>query len=246
MAKSALKAILTLLVFSGAALVSHSSARADLIADLVYHITLCGDTPVGCTVVPPPSEPTPPGLDGNAVRDYFVSHGYPDDDIYSLAVQSTNKQGYSFGVAFIATPIDFASAILASGDNILCCIADYPSDIVYSGLNNNNILIGSLFQDGFVTTAEAFDPTHIPTLDEASRDLLESLGLQWEQGFPIFFAVDDKNRISGGFGFTDYFLLTPIPEPNGLMQLATALALLMLGVACRRVFASPAREIAGR
>ena len=212
---------------------------APAVAD-VYHLTLCGNDP-GCEVAVSAPSPTPQNLTAGSLAVFFASSGFPDDATYSLnAIDYTTASGLSIGSAFTSGfGGGFTLPIVASGGDIMCCDADYPSFLAFSGINDSGLLIGAReFSVPFLTAVGAFDWLGTPPLDAPSDALLAAVSGPGLRPFEntTFIAVDDQGRIAGS-GYFGTYLLTPdnlvqpaaviaapVGEPSAILLLAAALA----------------------
>ncbi|MGD9614830.1 MAG: PEP-CTERM sorting domain-containing protein [Alphaproteobacteria bacterium] len=223
----ALKTTLAALALLAAAL--PSPARADLISELVYSLTICGGSgppqPGSPCYVEQAQAPIP-SLDGldEAIQEFYDPYN-PAAPLYYGAT-GANASGYTYGSVTDGNNIH-AQFVFYQGA-ILCCTKDFP--YLITGLNDNGIFIGNYPGQSFVSSLiNQFEiGPQVPTLDAPSIALLESMmptGYEWEYfWFDIaFWSIDNENRISGDSPFGS-FVLTPIPEPASGLLILTALA----------------------
>jgi hypothetical protein len=222
-------------------------ARADLISDIVYHLTVCGDSgaqPGGECYVQPVQAVPPPGatqavIDAALIQ-FFTDTGISDIESISSSITGANHIGFVYGIWSFSAPNDggtFIGGYIFHNGSILCCNID--GSYLISGLNDNGIFIGH--NADFIPFASSdFDAggisQNLPSIDAASQALWNDMAFGGEGS--QFDAIDNANRISG-VGTLGAFILTPVdptqvPEPGSLVLLASALALFMGCLKCIR------------
>ncbi|MGD9618175.1 MAG: PEP-CTERM sorting domain-containing protein [Alphaproteobacteria bacterium] len=238
---SAFKATLATLALLAVAL--PSPARADLISELVYHLTICGGSGIpqpGSACYVEQAQAPIPSLDGlgDALKEFYdpIIPGidWPPDTDWKNAVTGANNMGYVYGLAMSQVHgcggLCWLSFVYYQPDQkIVFSGKDFPYTI--TGANDNGLFVGHYPPNGFVFSSEGPNAfvERLPTLDAASIAMLESImpagepaNFFWFEGG--FLAIDNANRISGFSSFGP-FILTPVPEPA-----SSALVLAGLGM----------------
>jgi hypothetical protein len=239
-------AMLVILTLIGSSIAS--PACANLVSNLVYHLTICGDgthngpQPGSPCYVQPAQVPPPPEM-MPIVRE-AINKSYPEllpGHEWYIGIGGSNKQGYVYGRLYGATLLysDWDTQFIFYQGQILCCHIDMPYWL--GGLNDSGVFIGD-DGNGFPFASSEIDSfwvvPYLPNIDASSSKALKVLFppdfSEWNYflAASYFVAIDNNNRISG-VGPLGAFLLTPVPEPSTGTVIAAALAIFLL--LCRRL-----------
>jgi hypothetical protein len=197
-----------------------------------YQAVACDGNYAPCDFTPFTRTPTPSdtaGLTSDAFLQYFQSRGYPYGGIFQWSAVGSNDNGYVFGNVYGGNQVH--TQFIYRAGQVICCFTDEPFRL--DGINDNNIVVGYDPYSGIYGPVGSFvayagldadlHNVYVPILPDPVA------GLPSGSSVP-FLGIDKDNRIlAQGSSNGQYFVLGSVPEPAGILLLASFLGILALG-----------------